>query len=143
MIPIAITVRLMALFRRSPGGLGSECVPRSLWRLGPVPSCAQRRHERTPVLAQGSENRQAGRFRKGGAERDREFAEILVEGYQYLAVLRRMPKNLLIARVSTPITDPLYFMPVPLQLIPCAGPDAAIEQELQAASSVMAGSMRS
>lgn len=79
----------------------------------------------------------------GGAECDGEFAEILVKRYQHLAVLRRMPKNLFVARVSTPVADPLDFVPGPLQLIPCAGPDAAIEQELQAASSVMAGSMRS
>jgi hypothetical protein len=79
----------------------------------------------------------------GSTEGDGEPAEILVERYQYFAVLRCMGENLVVAWVGAPVPDPLHLMPGPLELVLCTGPDAAIEQELQAASSVMASSMRS
>ena len=79
----------------------------------------------------------------GSAERNRELAEIFVESYEYLTVLRCVGEDLVIPRIGTPVPDPLHFVPGRLELILCAGPDAAIEQKLQAASSVMAGSIRS
>lgn len=79
----------------------------------------------------------------GSAEGNRELAEILVQRYQYLAVPRRMGKNLVVAWIGTPVPHPLHFVPDPFELRLCTGPDAAIEQEFQAAPSVMAGSMRS
>ena len=81
--------------------------------------------------------------RMGSAESNRQLAKILVERNQHLAVLRSMGQNLVVARIGAPVTDPLDFMSSPFQLCLCAGPDAAIEQGLQAASSVMAGSIRS
>ena len=54
-----------------------------------------------------------------------------------------MGEDLIVARIGAPVPDPFHFVPSPLELVLCTGPDAAIEQELQAASSVMAGSMRS
>lgn len=77
------------------------------------------------------------------AQSDRELAEILVERYEYSAVLRCMGEDLVVAWVGAPVSDPFHLVPGPLELVLCTGPDAAIEQELQAASSVMAGSMRS
>ena len=79
----------------------------------------------------------------GSAEGDRKLAEILVERYEHLAVLRCVGENLVVAWVGAPIPDPLHRVPGPFQLVLCTGPDAAVQQELQAASSVMAGSMRS
>lgn len=79
----------------------------------------------------------------GSTKGNGELAEILVERYQYLAVLRCMSKDLVIAWIGVPVPDPLHLVPGPFELCLCTGPDAAIEQELQAASSVMAGSMRS
>jgi hypothetical protein len=58
-------------------------------------------------------------------------------------VLRGMGEDLFVARVGTPVSDPHHLVPGPLKLRLCTGPDASIEQELQAASSVMAGSTRS
>lgn len=79
----------------------------------------------------------------GSAERNRELAEILVERYQYLAVLRRMGKNLVVAWIGAPVPDAFHVVPGLLESLFRTRPDAATEQELQAASSVMAGSTRS
>ena len=79
----------------------------------------------------------------GSAENDRELAEILIEGYQHLAVLRCMSEDLVVSWIDTPVADPLHLVPGPAKLLFCTGPDTAIKQELQAASSVIAGSMRS
>lgn len=73
----------------------------------------------------------------GRAESDRERAEILVERDEDLAAFRSMSEDLFVARA--PVSDPLDRVPSPLKLRLCTGPDASIEQELQAASSVMAG----
>jgi hypothetical protein len=48
-----------------------------------------------------------------------------------------------VPRVGPPVSDPLHLVPGPFELRPRTGPDAAIEQELQADSSLMAGSIRS
>ena len=79
----------------------------------------------------------------GSAEGDRELAEILVEGYEYLAILRCVGEDLVVAWIGAPVPDPLHLVPSSFELCLCTGPDAAIEQKLQAASSVMAGSTRS
>ena len=78
-----------------------------------------------------------------GAESDGQLAEILVERYQDLKVSRRMSEDLLIAGVAAPVADPLHFVAGSLELRLRTRPDAAIQQKLQAASSVMAGSTRS
>jgi hypothetical protein len=81
--------------------------------------------------------------RMASAQSNCKLTEILVERNDYLAVLRGMGEDLSIARIDRPFSNPLYFVSGPFELLLCAWPDAAIEQELQAASSVMAGSMRS
>ena len=79
----------------------------------------------------------------GAAKGDRQLAEVLVKGDEYLAVLRRMSKDLVVAWIGAPVPNPLHRVPGPFQLVLCTGPDATVQQELQAASSVMAGSTRS
>jgi len=79
----------------------------------------------------------------GSAEGDRQLAEVLVEGDEYLAVLRCVGEDLVVAWIGAPVSDPLYLVPGALEFCFCSRPDAAIEQELQAASSVTAGSTRS
>jgi hypothetical protein len=77
--------------------------------------------------------------RMASAQSNCKLTEILLERN----VLRGMGEDLSIARIDRPFSNPLYFVSGPFELLLCAWPDAAIEQELQAASSVMAGSMRS
>jgi hypothetical protein len=60
-----------------------------------------------------------------------------------LGVLRRVSENLIVARIGAPISDPFHFMPHTLEFWLRTWPDAVIQQELQAASSVMMGSTRS
>lgn len=79
----------------------------------------------------------------GSAECDCELTKILVERYQHLAVLLRIGRIFAIARIGAPVPDPLCFVPGAFEFQLRAWPDAAIKQELQAASLVMAGSMRS
>lgn len=78
-----------------------------------------------------------------GSEGNRKLAEILVERHQHLTALCSVGKNLVVTRVAAPVSNPLHLVPGPLKLCLCPGPHAAIEQKLQAASSVMAGSIRS
>ena len=76
-------------------------------------------------------------------ERHGKLAEILVERYEDLGVLRRARENFVVAGIGAPISYPFHFMPRALELRFRAGPDAAVQQELQAASSVTMGSTRS
>lgn len=62
------------------------------------------------------------------SESYRELAEVLVERYEYLAVAGCVGEDFVVAWVGAPVSDPLHLMPGPLELRPCAGPDAAIEQ---------------
>lgn len=78
-----------------------------------------------------------------GAKRDREPAEILVERHQHLPGARRMGKDFVVPRIGRPVADPIHPMPGALEFRPGTRPDATVEQELQAASLVMAGSTRS
>ena len=94
-------------------------------------------------LLQVAEIDQSDESGVGSAERNRKLAEIFVESYQDLAVLRCVGEDLIVAWIGAPVPYPLHFVPGRLQLVLYTGPDAAIEQELQAASPVMAGSMRS
>jgi hypothetical protein len=77
------------------------------------------------------------------AKSNGELAEILIKGYQDLGVLCGVGENLIIPRICAPITDPFLFVSRALELWLRTRPDAVIQQELQAASSVMMGSTRS
>lgn len=79
----------------------------------------------------------------GCTQSDRELTEVFVQRHEHLIALRCPRKNLFVAWIGAPVSDPLHFMAGPLQFPFRPRPDAAIEQKLQAASSVMAGSMRS
>jgi hypothetical protein len=79
----------------------------------------------------------------GGAKGNRKLTEIFVECYQDLPVSRCVGEDFVISGVGGPVPDLLHRVPGCFELHLCAGPDAAVQQELQAASSVMAGSMRS
>jgi hypothetical protein len=76
-------------------------------------------------------------------ERNSEFSKILVEGDEHLSVLCCMSEDLVVARVGAPISHPFHLVPYALKLWLRTWPDAVIQQELQAASSVMMGSTRS
>lgn len=78
-----------------------------------------------------------------GTERNSEFSKVLVEGDEHLGVLCGMSEDLVIAGIGAPISHPFHFVPSLLELRLRTGPDAVIQQELQAASSVMMGSTRS
>ena len=78
-----------------------------------------------------------------GTEDDRKLAEILVERNEHLAVVRCMHEDLVVAWIGAPVPNPLHRVPGPFQLVFRTGPDTTVQQELQAASSVMAGSTRS
>jgi len=78
-----------------------------------------------------------------GAKRDREPAEILVERHQYLPGARCMGKDFVVPWIGRPVADPIHLVPGALEFRPGARPDATVEQELQAAPLVIAGSTRS
>ena len=76
-------------------------------------------------------------------ECDYEFAEILVQRDDDLSVACGVGENFFVARIGGPITDPFDFMPRLFDLASRAGPDAAVEQNLQAAWSTIFGCTRS
>jgi len=77
------------------------------------------------------------------AERHRELAEVLVQGDDDLLMVRRVCEDFRVAGVGRPVANPLYFVSRACDLFLCSRPDAAIEQDPQAASSTMRGSTRS
>lgn len=81
--------------------------------------------------------------RVGRTEGNRKLAEILVERDQYLPVSCRVGKDFVVSWIGRPVTYPLHLVPGPFEIYLGAGPDATVEQELQAASPVTAGSTRS
>lgn len=77
------------------------------------------------------------------AESDSELAEVLIERDDDLSIAHRMGEDFLVARVGAPVAHPLDLVSRTFDLTLRAGPDAAIEQDFQAALSAMRGSTRS
>ena len=75
----------------------------------------------------------------GAAERDGELPEILVQRDDDLALGKRTGKYFLVARVGIPGACPFDFVAGGGDRVFCARPDAAVEQNLQAAMSVIRG----
>ena len=75
---------------------------------------------------------------------DRQLAEVLVEGSQYLSVRGGHRQDLVIPRIRGPVADPLDVMTCGAENRHGAAPDTCVEQNLhEIEDSTSAGSMRS